>query len=41
VASFFLTVGLSFFYFGIATRQLDELWKLVTVVSETCVAGIP
>lgn len=41
VASFLLTLGLSLFYFGIAARQLDELWKLVTVVSETCIAGIP
>ena len=41
VASFLLTMGLSILYLGIFMKQLDELWKLVKVVSETCIAGIP
>lgn len=41
LASFLLTVGLSFLYLGIFEKQLDELWKLVKIVSETCIAGIP
>jgi len=41
LASFLLTTGLSLLYLGIFNKQLDELWKLVKVVSETCIAGIP
>lgn len=41
VASFMLIMGLSLLYLGIFEKQLDELWKLVKVVSETCIAGIP
>ncbi len=41
MASFMLTIGLSLLYLGIFGKQVDELWKLVKVVSETCIAGIP
>jgi len=41
LASLMLTMGLSLLYLGIFDKQLGELWKLVKVVSETCIAGIP
>lgn len=41
LASLTLTVGLSLLYIGMFERQLGELWKLVKVVSETCIAGLP
>lgn len=41
IASLLLTVGFSFLYLGSSAKQLDELWKLVKAVSETCIAGIP
>jgi hypothetical protein len=41
MASFMLTFGLSLLYLGLLDKQLGELWKLVKVVSETCVAGLP
>ena len=41
LASLMLTMGLSLLYLGIFDKQLDELWKLVKVVSETCIAGVP
>ncbi len=41
IASLLLTMGFSFLYLGSFTTQLDELWKLVKAVSETCIAGIP
>jgi len=41
LASLMLTSGLSLLYLGFLDKQLNELWKLVKVVSETCVAGLP
>jgi len=41
LASLMLTLGLSLLYLGLLDKQLDELWRLVKVISETCVAGLP
>lgn len=41
LASFLLTIGLSLLYLGISRGQLNELWKLVKIASDTCIAGIP
>jgi len=41
LASFLLTLGLTFLYIGIVEKQLDELLRLAKIVSDTCIAGIP
>ncbi|MFH0848924.1 MAG: hypothetical protein V1857_05430 [archaeon] len=40
-ASFLLTVGLTVLVLGVFEGQLTQLWTLVNMISEACLAGMP